>query len=101
MADELLKQIVEELHGLRKELSDFRSETKEHLDQYDKKLDRHEQKLNAVYEQVAKNSVDIAQIKTDQHALVVGQAKQDKILQMLATRSLEQEADIISLKKAK
>lgn len=94
LPDELLKQIAEELHGLRKELSDFRSETKEHLDQHDRKLD-------AVYKQVAKNSVDITQIKADQHALVTGQAKQDKILEALAMRSLELETDIKDLKRIK
>ncbi|WP_010632550.1 hypothetical protein [Sporolactobacillus vineae] len=81
------------LNGLEKELSEFRIETKEHFDQHDKKLD-------VITKQVVKNSEDITQIKADQSALLVGQARQDKIFETLAMRSLEQETDIRDLKRA-
>lgn len=99
MSDELLKQIVDKLDGLKQELSDFRTETNGKIDAIQKQLDRHDTKLNAITEQVVKNSEDISQIKADQHALVIGQAKQDKILEALAMRSLEQETDIKDLKR--
>lgn len=90
MSDELLKQIVDKLNVIASNQNEF----KEHFDKIDKKLD-------SIVEQVVKNSEDIMRIKTDQHVLVTGQAKQDKILEALAMRSLEQETDIKELKRVK
>lgn len=90
MNDELSRQIIDKLNSMDKRLEGIENH-----------LNRHDKKFDTIMEQVVKNSEDITLIKEGQRALIVGQQKQDKILESLAMRSLEQESDIRDLKRIK
>ncbi|WP_044894549.1 hypothetical protein [Bacillus alveayuensis] len=52
-------------------------------------------------EDVAVLKEDVAVLKRDVSALKEGQARQDKILERLSVRSIEQEAEIVELRRMK
>lgn len=80
MSDELLKLIINKLESMD-----------EKVGQMDVKLDRIEQKLDATFEQTAKSVETISEITATLE-------RQERILDILSTRSIEQEADIKKLK---
>lgn len=78
------------------------------FDDVDQQMERIDQKINHITEQVAKNSVQLTEhgekltpLSKARNVLIAGQQKQDKLLQTLAMRSLEQESDIRDLKRIK
>ncbi|WP_100488593.1 hypothetical protein [Sporolactobacillus pectinivorans] len=97
MDESLLKQILDKLNTIderTKKLDNNQKQFEDHFEQIDKKL-------NTITEQIVKNSEQITLLRESQAALISGQQKQDKILEMLAMRSLEQESDIRDLKRIK
>lgn len=65
----------------------------------DSKLDNLIEKVDGITDQVAENSEKITKIKNDTHGLKNGQAKQEKVLEGLSLRSIEQETDIRRLRQ--
>lgn len=80
--------------SMKQELQDMKSQMNSRFDTIETILSTHgerfnviEQKLDVVYEQTANNAEDVGEIKK-------GQMKQDKTIEVLSRRSLDQEADI-------
>jgi DNA repair exonuclease SbcCD ATPase subunit len=71
------------------------------FDQVDQKFERVDQKLNAITDQVVKNSEQLTLLAENQNLLIASQQRQDKILETLALRSIEQETEIRHMKRVK
>jgi uncharacterized protein YciI len=76
------------------ELIGFREDTKISLNKITEQVVRNSELLTAHSEQ-------LTLLSKTQNLLISGQQKQDKILEALAMRSLEQETDIKELKRIK
>lgn len=101
MSDDLLRQIINKLDGLDKDLTGFREETNKKLNTITKQVVRNSEQLTSLAKKVDKHSEQLTSLTKTQALLIAGQQKQDKILEALAMRSLEQETDIRDLKKIK
>ncbi|MDN3954367.1 hypothetical protein [Sporolactobacillus laevolacticus] len=115
MSEELLRSIVDKLDDLGKNLVEFKNESykkfdlidqkfvaiDQRLDQVDQKFERVDQKLNAITDQVVKNSEQLTLLAENQNLLIASQQRQDKILETLALRSIEQETEIRHMKRVK
>lgn len=101
MSDKTLETILNELQSINRKMDNG-------LDTLGTQLDKLETKIDGISEQVAKNAEDITDIKDNQKIIanVIDkvasvQERQEKILESLSLRSLEQEVDIRDLKRIK
>lgn len=129
MSEELLRSIVDKLDDLGKNLVEFKNESykkfdlidqkfvaidqrfdqvdkkivaiDQRFDQVDQKFERVDQKLNVITDQVVKNSEQLTLLAENQNLLIASQQRQDKILETLALRSIEQETEIRHMKRVK
>ncbi|MEK4008366.1 hypothetical protein [Paenibacillus sp. FSL H3-0333] len=74
---------------------------KQSFDQQDKRLERIEDMLTSLIKIVGATNSKVDQISTDITSVKEGQVRQDRILESLAMRSLEQESELRELKRFK
>lgn len=124
MSEQVLTQILSELKEIKttmatkEELNDLKQTVvrmEEKQETIDERIGEIEEKLDATREQVVKNAEAISSMRNEQQqikqavletssdvkTLMTSQAKQDKILERLSVRSIEQEADIDELRRIK
>jgi DNA anti-recombination protein RmuC len=104
MEDKTLKQIMDRFDHM----DDLLSQVIDHQGKANQKLDELKTTTDTIKEQVVRNSEKLSthdellkELTRTQASIIKGQQKQDKILEMLAMRSLEQESDIKDLKRIK
>lgn len=98
MSDKKLDLILNELQDMKQVQQDMKSQINSRFDTLEtnlstlnKKVDVMDQKIDGIHEQVAKNSENIAVIKDLQ-------ARQEKTIDLLSRRSIDQEAEIKRIK---
>lgn len=90
MGDKILQQILTELQSIKSQLDENTQITKTIRDR--------QEETDAKLENL---SMDVHKIKGELLSLKEGQERQDKILESLAMRSLEQETELRDLKRIK
>ena len=95
----------EKLDLILKELSNLNERVEKMEQKFSAKFDTLESKNNAIMEQVVKNSEDITEIRSNQETIsnVINQMaslqkQQDETINILARRSIDQEAQIKMIK---
>lgn len=103
MEDKTSKQIMERFDRM----DDLLSQIIDHQGKANRKLNEWATTTKTIKEQIVRNSEKLnthdhllKELSKTQASIIAGQQKQDKILEMLAMRSLEQESDIKDLRRA-
>lgn len=104
-----LKPIREDIQSLKEDVSSLKEDVfslKEDVITILSQLDEHTQLLKALYHRQEKTDAKLESLTMDVHhmrgeleLLKEGQTRQDKILESLAMRSLEQETELRALKR--
>ena|SRR5690625_1102430 len=89
-----LDKIEHEQQEMKSGISEIRETQKEMLE----RLGDIEKKSNAIMEQVVKNSEDITTIKDNQQTIADIVKRQEDTINILARRSIDQEAEIRKIK---
>ena len=104
MSEQLLRKILEEIQSVKETQNLTQTQLTETNQIVRAIRDRQENtdaKLESISMDVNKIHGEIISIKETQQLLIQGQERQDKILESLALRSLEQETELRELKRIK
>ncbi|MBP3039529.1 hypothetical protein J9303_08515 [Bacillaceae bacterium Marseille-Q3522] len=109
---ELLELLLEKVNGMETQITEIKNETatkndlerleaaaKKDMGRLETKIERIEPKIDIISKQVVSNSEQLTELSLNQKLLIQCEQRQDKILETLAIRSLEQETDIRELKR--
>lgn len=91
MSNQKLDLILTKLEGMEKEQQEMKKEMSDRFDSLETKSD-------SIMEQVVKNSEDITVIKDNQQIIAEIVKRQEDTINILARRSIDQEAEIKRIK---
>ncbi|MEN0666947.1 hypothetical protein NSQ14_12010 [Caldifermentibacillus hisashii] len=97
MSEKLLQQILEELKGMKSQFADFKQEQ----ERTNQRLSHIENDIPQIKQAVLETLKKVNRLEETQELLIKGQERQDKILESLALRSLEQETELREIKRIK
>ncbi|MFZ2462631.1 MAG: hypothetical protein WAW77_03150 [Caldibacillus thermoamylovorans] len=97
MSEKLLQQILEELKGMKSQFADFKQEQ----ERTNLRLSHIENDIPQIKQAVLETLKKVNRLEETQELLIKGQERQDKILESLALRSLEQETELREIKRIK
>ena len=100
------QEFKQELQGIKQEQQDMKSQMNNRFDMLEttlgfvkEKVNGMDQKLDGIHEQVADNAENIETMKVDIKQIKDVQVRQEKTVDLLARRSIDQEAELRKIKQ--